>query len=106
MLNVLTNDNFDVAVVRPPGLYAVRFWAHWCGPCRAMAPVYQAVAAAKQDQIGFGEVDLDQSPDLAARYGVQSIPTVLLFKNGHLVDRMIGAVPKQKLLDFFAEHQD
>lgn len=104
MLTTLDNDNFDAELDQASTVYAVRFWAQWCGPCRVMAPVFKAIADDMHDQAQFGEVDLDKSPDLAVRYGVQSIPTVLLFKDGMVVDRMIGAVPKQNLVNFVSQH--
>lgn len=69
-----------------------------------MAPIFNTIADDMQGKAQFGEVDLDKSPDLAARYGVQSIPTVLLFKDGMVVDRLIGAVPKQSLVNFVSQH--
>ena len=100
----LNLDNFDAELGQASHVYAVRFWAQWCGPCRVMAPVFNAIANDMQDQAQFGEVDLDQSPDLAARYGVQSIPTVLLFKDGLVIDRLVGAVPKQSLVNLVSQH--
>lgn len=100
MLHELNNDNFDAALSQAPGLYAIRFWAEWCGPCRAMAPVFKNIAQDMLADAQFGEVDLDQSPELAARYGVQSIPTVLLFKEGQVIDRMIGLAPQPDVARF------
>ncbi|MCR4143580.1 MULTISPECIES: thioredoxin [Alcaligenes] len=85
-------------------IWSGRLWAQWCGPCRVMAPIFNALADDMQGRAQFGEVDLDKSPDLAVRYGVQSIPTVLLFKNGMVIDRLVGAVPKQNLLNFVSQH--
>ncbi len=104
MLHELNKDNFDTALSRSPGVYAVRFWAEWCGPCRVMAPVFKTVAQDMQGRAQFGEVDLDRSPELAVRYGVQSIPTVLLFKEGQVIDRMTGAAPKHNVVNFINKH--
>ncbi|HCB1212051.1 TPA: thioredoxin [Klebsiella pneumoniae] len=104
MLKALNNDNFDAELGQASHVYAVRFWAQWCGPCRVMAPIFNALADDMQGRAQFGEVDLDKSPDLAVRYGVQSIPTVLLFKDGMVIDRLVGAVPKQNLLNFVSQH--
>lgn len=104
MLQELTNENFDTALGQSPGVYAVRFWAEWCGPCRVMSPVFKDVAQDMQGLARFGEVDIDGSPELAGRYGVQSIPTVLLFKDGQVVDRMTGAAPKPNVIRFINNH--
>lgn len=104
MLKTLNNDNFDAELDQASHVYAVRFWAQWFGPCRVMAPIFNTIADDMQGKAQFGEVDLDKSPDLAARYGVQSIPTVLLFKEGMVIDRLIGAVPKQSLVNFVSQH--
>ncbi|WP_242607366.1 thioredoxin [Comamonas thiooxydans] len=104
MLQELNNDNFDTALEQAPGLYAVRFWAEWCSPCRTMSPIFKDVAQDMQGTVLFGEVDLDQAPELAGRYGVQSIPTVLLFKDGKVIDRLTGAAPKPNVARFINNH--
>lgn len=104
MLQELNNDNFDTALEQAPGLYAVRFWAEWCPPCRMMSPIFKEVAQDMQSSAQFGEVDLDQAPELAGRYGVQSIPTVLLFKDGKVIDRLTGAAPKPNVTRFINNH--
>jgi thioredoxin 1 len=98
----LNSENFDIEI-NQAGVYAVRFWAVWCGPCRVMAPVFKAVAQDLQGAVKFGEVDLDKFPMLAARYGVQSVPTVLLFKDGNLTSRAVGALPRKDLLNFVSK---
>ncbi|ABM41579.1 MULTISPECIES: thioredoxin [Pseudomonadota] len=106
MLQELNNDNFDTTLGQVPGVYAVRFWAEWCGPCRVMSPIFKDVARDMQDRAHFGEVDIDQAPELAGRFGVQSIPTVVLFKDGQVIDRMTGAAPKPNVLRFINNHLD
>lgn len=104
MLQELTDDNFDAALGPASGIYVVRFGAEWCGPCKVMSSIFKDVAGQMQESARFGEVDIDRSPALAARYGVQSIPTVLLFRNGEVIDRMTGATGKPGVVRFVSSH--
>lgn len=80
--------------------FVVYFSASWCGPCRAMAPALEAVAETYADTIGFGKIDVDANPQLAAKYHVQSVPTLLLFKDGKPVAQSSGLMSKDKLIEF------
>ena len=93
----LTEQNFDEALVATQGLVMVDFWAEWCGPCRAIAPVLEELAAASEGRVTLMKVNVDENHGLAARYGIQSIPTILFFKEGAIVDRVLGAGPKAVL---------
>jgi len=95
----LTEQNFDEALAAASGLVMVDFWAAWCGPCRAIAPVLEALAEASEGQVTLMKVNVDENPGLAARYDVRSIPTILLVKHGMVVERVVGAVPKAVLQD-------
>jgi thioredoxin 1 len=96
-VRVFTDDNFDVEVLRAAGPVLVDFWATWCPPCRVIAPFIDAVAEEFDGRARVGKVDVDQNPAVAERYGVQSIPTLLVFKDGKVVDARIGAVPRAEL---------
>src|SRR6266566_4822070 len=89
----LTDTNFDEVLVATEGLVMVDFWAEWCGPCRAIAPVLEELAAASEGRVTLMKVNVDENHGLAARYGIQSIPTVLFFKEGAVVDRVLAIRP-------------
>lgn len=91
----LTDKNFKE--ITESGVVVVDFWAAWCGPCRMIAPVLEELATERQD-ITVAKLDVDEHPQLAAKYGVMSIPTLLFFKDGELKDSSIGVVPKNVLL--------
>lgn len=93
----LTNDNFDTTVNE--GVALVDFWAPWCGPCRMIAPVIDELAADFDGKAKICKVNSDEQQDLAVKYGVRSIPTMLFMKNGEVVDTLVGANSKQVLTD-------
>ncbi|MGG4605849.1 thioredoxin [Paenalcaligenes sp. Me131] len=104
MVQDVNTHNFDQLITQAPGLHAVRFWAEWCGPCRMMAPIFQQTATALHEQASFAEVDIDAVPELASQFRVQSIPTVLLFKDGQVIDKMIGATSQTQLQQLIQRH--
>ena len=93
----LTEQNFDEALVATRGLVMVDFWADWCGPCGAIAPVLEELVEASEGRVTLMKVNVDENPGLAARYGIRSIPTIVFFKEGAVVDRVVGAAPKAVL---------
>ena len=96
LIAVTTDDNFKTQLSGELPVL-VDFWAPWCGPCRMMAPVLDALAARYQGRIQVAKVNVDENPLLATRYSVRSIPTLGLFRDGELVDQVVGAVPPQQL---------
>jgi thioredoxin 1 len=91
----VTEDNFSDEVADSSDLVMVDFWATWCGPCRVVAPVVEELAESYADKgLKVGKLDVDQNPGLSARFGVRSIPTILFFRDGEVVDKLVGAMPK------------
>mgnify|MGYP000822448629 CR=1 FL=1 len=91
-------SEFDAAVEAAP-LAMVDFWADWCGPCKMLSPVVEAIAAQFDGKVLVGKVNVDEQPDLAAQFGVMSIPTLLVFEQGKLVRQAVGARPKAGVLE-------
>jgi thioredoxin 1 len=100
----LTNANFETEVKKPGAPILVDFWAEWCGPCRMVAPILEQVADELQGKVRIGKVNVDDESSLAGRYGIQSIPTLLLFKEGKVVDQYIGATSRDVLVKMLQKH--
>ena len=96
-LVTITDQNFQSEVLASDKPVLIDFWATWCGPCRAIAPAVEQLAAEYKGRVKVGKMDIDAHQDAPAKYGVMSIPTLLLFKNGQVADQIIGAVPKANL---------
>ncbi len=93
----LTASNFDREVTGSDLPVLVDFWAAWCGPCRVVGPIVDAIAVEYQGRVRVGKVNVDEEVDLASRFGISSIPSLLIFRSGDVVDRVIGAVPREAL---------
>lgn len=89
------NDNFESEVLQADKPVLVDFWAAWCGPCLTLAPVIEELAGKYEGKVKVGKLDIDKSPQIAARFGVQNIPTVILFDKGQPVQRIVGARPRK-----------
>ena len=101
----ITDDTFNDEVESSAQLTMVDFWATWCGPCRMVAPVVEELATEYGEKgLRVGKVDVDENPGTAARFGVRSIPTILFFKGGEVVDRVVGAMPKNAFADKIEQH--
>lgn len=100
----ITDSNFQSEIADNSGLSMVDFWAAWCGPCRLIAPFVEELADQYAGQVKVGKLDVDANQRTAAQFGVRSIPTVLFFKDGKVVDQVVGAVPKPALDRKIQEH--
>ncbi len=93
---VITKDNFQSEVLDQQGTVLIDFWAEWCGPCRMLSPVIDEVAA-ENPAVKVGKVNVDEQQELAAQFGIMSIPTLLVFKNGKKVNESLGLIPKEQV---------
>ena len=96
-VNKVSDATFESEVLKSAEPVVVDFWAEWCGPCRMIAPALEEIAGAMDGKVKIVKLNVDENPATAAKYGIMSIPTLMLFKNGELSSRQVGAAPKQKL---------
>ena len=94
----VTDNNFQAEVLESDKPVLVDFWAPWCGPCRVIAPSLEEIADEQSDQLRIVKLNVDENQQTAARYGVMSIPTLLVFKNGEVAKTIVGALPKKRLV--------
>ncbi len=94
MAQILNNDNFDTSI--ETGLSVVDFYATWCGPCKMLAPVFEELGT-EMEEVNFYKVDVDQAMDIARRYAITTVPTMMVLKDGEVVDKMVGFLPKEHI---------
>ena len=95
----ITDEEFEDSVLKNSGVCLVDFWAEWCGPCKVIAPVVEELAGDYEGKVKIGKVNVDDHNQVASEYGVRSIPTLLVFKNGAVVNQIVGAVPKERITE-------
>ena len=93
----VSDSDFEAQVLKATGPVVVDFWAEWCGPCKMIAPALEEIAGSLNGKVKIVKLNVDESPNTAQKYGIMSIPTLMMFKNGELASRQVGAAPKQKL---------
>jgi thioredoxin len=101
---VVSDQNFETEVIKSDTPVLVDFWAAWCGPCRMVAPVLEEIATEQGEKVKIAKLDVDANPITAGRFGVRSIPTMILFKNGREAQRVVGYMPKEKLMQQLQPH--
>lgn len=101
---MLTGQNWEAEVLSADGPVLVDFWAAWCPPCRQLSPLVDELAQEYSGRVKVGKLDVDRSPELAVRYGIVSIPTLLLFRDGQVVEQRVGALPREQLRGLVDSH--
>lgn len=104
MALAVTDSNFEEVVMKSDKTVMLDFWAEWCGPCRMIAPFVEQMAEEYKGRAVIGKVDVDSNPGVASRFGIRNIPTIIFIKNGEVIDKQVGAVPKNVLVSKLESH--
>ncbi|QUD86260.1 thioredoxin [Phenylobacterium montanum] len=99
----VTDESFEQDVLKAEKPVLVDFWAEWCGPCKQIAPALEAIAEELADHVTVAKLNIEESPTTPSRYGVRGIPTMMLFRGGQMAAMKVGAMPKQKILEWLSE---
>ncbi|CAA7194651.1 MULTISPECIES: thioredoxin [Chryseobacterium] len=100
----ITDNSFQDMVLKSDKPVLVDFWAVWCGPCRALGPIIEQVAEEFEGKAVVGKIDVDNNQEVSMQYGIRNIPTVLIFKNGEVVDKLVGVTPKEVIAEKLSAH--
>src|ERR1041384_7745799 len=100
MTQAVTDPNFESEVLKADGPVLVDFWAEWCGPCKVLSPVIDELAGELEGKVKVVKINIDQAPEAPTKYGVRGIPTLMIFKNGQVVDTRVGGMPKAQLAEW------
>ena len=100
----ITDANFEELVLKSDKPVLIDFWAEWCGPCRMLGPIIEELSTDFKDKAVIGKVNVDDNSEVPSQYGVRNIPTLLVFKGGEVVDKLVGAVPKSQILEKLEEY--
>ncbi|WP_407965522.1 thioredoxin [Bartonella sp. C271] len=102
----IDSSNFESEILTSPFPIVVDFWAEWCGPCKSIAPILDEIATEMQSQIKVAKINIDENPELATQYGIRSIPTLLMFKNGKVSSNKVGAASKGHIVEWIKNNLD
>lgn len=100
----ITDNSFRETVLESDKPVLVDFWAEWCGPCRMLGPVVEQIASELEGKVIVGKIDVDNNQQVSMEYGIRNIPTLLIFKNGEVVDKLVGVVPKEQIVEKLTPH--